>query len=73
MATGKVIHYDICSAHDHIQLTGLVNEAIQKGYIPHGDVFQRQYGENDLVHQPIVFIGIKKPIKAPLAKRKRKI
>ena len=50
----KIIHYDVCSANDHIQLTELINQGINQGFQPYGFSYTTIQNNILFIHQPMV-------------------
>lgn len=60
MMEDEVVEYGMAAAELHDQLSGYVNEQISLGWQPYGFPFLAPYGEQTLIHQPMVRILKKK-------------
>ena len=57
-----VVKYGTAAGETHAELSGHVNEQIEKGWQPYGFPFIGQQGEQQLIIQAMVLFGIKKKI-----------
>jgi len=52
-----MIEYGIAAGETHFQLDDQVNEQCAEGWVPNGNVFQYQYGDQPLLCQPMIRAG----------------
>jgi Domain of unknown function (DUF1737) len=60
MIKETIIEYGIAAGDHYKELAEQVNKAIKKGFQPTGNVFEARFGEQVLLHQPMVKYGIEK-------------
>ena len=53
----NVAEYGVAAGEDHYQMSHFVNEQIEQGWQPFGNVFEYMRGEQRLVCQPMIRPG----------------
>ena len=56
----RILEYGMATAHNHVELLDYVNEGINEGFQPFGNVFITNQHDQTFIHQPMVVYEIKK-------------